>query len=367
LQRDGSLKVEVLDRSQGLGIKAGDMDGILQTVTSKLTELMFDSKAGWAAEPERETAVEANQIQGRQEKGWLARLFTGTGDQEYYTDDQYVLKDRKDIRQNSFSLVLSKSSTIKVPVDTAGNLGGLYRALKEDPRYFRVVNLDDPAFEFRTVHFQVDGGYVDSFNDTINFVSVNVRKSYGDRPPFTRSLQFTSENVKTGHTIQDIAFPRLGDTSKTWTEYEYQVRWSVRDGATMLVPPQEDRWIKTTDAAISLVPPFERRVVELDADRSLFAARGVATALIEFATVLNGKPRLSSKAVLRAADAEAVSRVSIYGDRGEPMAIRVTWNAPNRKQQGALEPLESDYVFLAPPESAAAPAPAPPPPPGGGS
>jgi hypothetical protein len=325
------------------------MEGILQVVTDKLTELMFDHTSGWAAEPERETAIEASQIQGRQDRGWFARTFLGADDTEYYTDDQLVLKDREDIRQNTFSLILSKSSTIKVPVDTAGNLGGLYEALKEDPRYFRVVNMDDPTFEFRTVHFQVDGGYLDSFQDTINFVAVNVRKSYGDRPAFTRSLQFTSSDIKAGRTIQDIAFPRLGDMAKTWTEYEYQVRWSVRDGKTVAVPPQEDRWIRTSDAAISLVPPFERRVVEIDADRALFTERGMATALVEFATVLAGRPRIANKAVLRSGDAEAISRISLYADRGEPVAYRVTWNAPDRKSAGGLEPLESDYLFLAPP------------------
>jgi hypothetical protein len=358
LQRNGSLKVEVLDRTQSLGIKASEMEGILQVVTDKLTELMFDHTSGWSADPERETAVEANQIQGRQDRGWFARTFLGADDTKYYTDDQFVLKDRKDVRQNTFSLVLSKSSTIKVPVDTAGNLGGLYKALKDDTRYFRIVNLDDPAFEFRTVHFQVDGGYLDSFSDTINFVSVNVRKTYGDRPAFTRSLQFTSTDIKAGKVLQDVAFPRLGDTTKTWTEYEYQVRWSLRDRPTLSVPPQEDKWIRSSDAAISLVPPFLRRVVEIDSDRALFAQRGFATALVEFATVLAGKPRLAGKAVLRAGDTEAVSRVSIYTDRGEPIATRVTWNAPDRKVQGSLEPLESDYLFLAPP-AAARPSPAP--------
>ena len=355
LQRDGTLKVEVLDRTQSLGIKAGEMEGILQVVTDKLTELMFDHTSGWAADPQRETAVEANQIQGRQDRGWFARTFLGADDTKYYTDDQYVLKDRKDIRQSSFSLILSKSSTIKVPVDTAGNLGGLYQALKTDARYFRVVNLDDPAFEFRTLHFQVDGGYLDSFSDTINFVAVNVRKSYGDRPAFTRSIQFTGADIKAGRTIQEVAFPRLGDTGRNWAEYEYQVRWSVRDRPTLSVPPQEDQWIRSGDAAISLVPPFERRVVELDADRSLFAERGFSTAAVEFATVLAGKPRIASKAVLRAGDAEPVSRVSIYGDRGEPVGIRVTWNAPDRKVAGELEPLDSDYVFLTPPAKPAPP------------
>jgi hypothetical protein len=350
MRQNGTLKVEVVDRTQGLGIKAGDMEGILQVVTDKLTELMFDHTNGWAAEPEREVAVEANQIQGRQDRGWFARTFLGADDTKYYTDDQYVMKDRRDIRQNTFNLMLAKSSTIKVPVDTAGNLGGLYKALKEDRRYFRVVNLDDPAFEFRTVHFQVDGGYLDSFQDTINFVAVSVRKTYGDRPPFTRALQFTSADIKAGKTLQDVAFPRLGDEAKNWTEYEYQVRWSLRDRPTLNVPPQADKWLRSSDAAISLVPPFERRVIELDADRALFAERGVSTALIEFATVLAGKPWIASKAVLRANDAEAVSHVSIYGDRGEPMGIRVTWNAPDRKVQGALEPLENDYVFLTPPQ-----------------
>lgn len=360
LQRTGTLEVEVLDRTQSLGIKASEMEGILQVVTDKLTELMFDHQNGWAADPEREVAVEASQILGRQDRGWFANTFLGADDTKYYTDDQYVLKDRKDIRQNSFSLILSKSSTIKVPVDAAGNLGGLYDALKEDRRYFRVVNLDDPAFEYRSVHFQVDGGYLDSFADTINYVAVNVRKSYGDRPAFTRSLQFTGADIKAGKTIQEIAFPRLGETAKGWTEYEYQVRWSVRDRPTLSVPPQEEKWIRSSDAAISLVPPFERRVIEIDADRMLFGERGMSSAVVEFATVLAGKPRIASKAVLRAADTEAVSKVSIYGDRGEPVGARVTWHSPDKTIQGGLEPLESDYLFLTPP------APAPNPSGGGG-
>ncbi len=135
-------------------------------------------------------SLEGDQIKLRQQRGFSGRLFKGSGNQQYYTDDQYVLKNRKDIRRNVFTLTLAKSSTIKVPVDTAGNLGGLYTALKDDSRYFRLVDLSDPAFEFRPVHFQVDGDYVDAFQDTINFVSVNFRKSYPDQPAFTRSLHF---------------------------------------------------------------------------------------------------------------------------------------------------------------------------------
>lgn len=353
LHRDGVLEVEVLDRSQGLGIDTSQMDSILQLVTDKLTELMFDHTAGWAQDPEREIAVEANQLKGRQERSWLARAFGNRDDTPYYTDDQYVIKRREDIRSNRFSLVLSQNTTIKVPFDTAGNLSGVWNDLSEDPRYFRVVNLDDPAFEFRTIHFQVDGNYVDSFKDTINFVSVNVRKSYRDRPAFTRSLHFSAEDIGAGGMIQEVAFPRLGETDAAWTGYEYQVRWSLRDRATLTVPAKEDRWIQSSDAAVSLVPPFEKREIEIDADRQLFTEAGMASALLEVATVLAGTPRIQKKAVLRAVDAEPLSHVSIYFDRDTAVGYRVSWNSPaGGTDQGELLPLEGEYLYVAPPEPA---------------
>lgn len=357
LRRRGTLKVEVLDRTAGLGLKASEMEGLLQIVTDKLIELMFNAQTGWSADPQRETAVEANQILGRQERGWFSSVFGGAQDTKYFTDDQWVLKNRKDVRQNKFSLVLGKSTTIKVPVDTAGNLGGLYGALGQDRRYFRIVNLADPAFEFRPVHFQVDGEYVDGFQDTFNFVSVNFRKSYPDKPDFTRSLQFTANDLKAGTTIRDVAFPRLDLPGADWVEYEYQVRWSLRDGPTLAVPPKEDQWVRTVDAAVDLVPPLEKRVVEIDADRQVFLKSGIASAVVEFATVLAGKPRLQrGKAVLRATDAAPTTKVAVYHDRSTPIAVRVSWHAQTGQVDGKLELLESDYLYLTPPANLNSPA-----------
>ena len=349
LQRNGDLKIEVLDRSAGLGIKTDDMAGILQVVTDKLVELMFDHKSGWSADPQREAAVEANQIQGRQERGFFSSVFGGAQDTKYFTDDQYVLKRRTDITRNSFTLTLGRSATIKVPVDTAGNLGGLYGALKADPRYFHIVNLDDPAFELRPVHFQVDGDYVDSFQDSLNFVSVNVRKAYPDRPAFSRAVTFNYADIKAGKTIQDIAFPRLGAQGPDWTNFEYQVRWSVRDGATISVPPA-DTWIVGHDSAIALTPPFEKQVVAIDADRSQFAGKGIATAVIEIGTLIGGKPRLRQKAILRAGDADSTNTVSLYRDRGTETIVRVTWHGKNGTTETRTEILESAYLYLTPPD-----------------
>jgi len=353
LQQDGVLKVEVFDRSKSLGISASEMDGILQVVTDKLTELMFDTQTGWAKEPERETAVEANQIQGRQKRGWFARVFGGAHDTKYYTDNQFVLKKREDIRTNKFQLNLSKTTTIKVPVHASGNIGGLYEEFGTDNRYFRIVDLNDPAFQRRDIHFQVDGDYIDSFENLINFVSVNFRKVYGnDNPAFTHELYFNHADVKNSKTVQMVSFPRLGISGPAWLDYEYKITWSLRGIDEVLrVPVAEDEWIQSSAPAISLTPPFQKRILEIDADRSLFKADSIATAIVEFASVLAGEPRLMGKVTLRAGDPESSSKVAVYHDKNEDVVYRVSWYARKGQVRTPLQMLETDYLFLVPPSA----------------
>jgi hypothetical protein len=202
LQQKGMLKVEVFDRSAGLGIKTSDMEAILNLVTNKLTEIMFDTKTGWAKTPERVDPSLGFDPRGRQEKtgagaviddiaqgmsdvmgslpilGWFSPKKKQNLNPEYVTDNQYVLKNVKDIRSNKFYLNLSKSTTIKVPIHTSGNLGGIYSTMGTDDRYFRIVNMNDPSFQRRAVTFQIDGEFTDAFDDIINFVTVNFRKKY---------------------------------------------------------------------------------------------------------------------------------------------------------------------------------------------
>jgi hypothetical protein len=354
LVRTSAIRIEVLDRSAGLGVDAKAMQGLVDLVTQKLTDLMFDAEAGWSRTPTPPVAVEADQIRGRQEAGWLQKTLGIGTDQPYYTDNQFVLKDRKDIQSSRFALDLSQSTTIRVPVDSSGNLGGLYRSFGDDPRYFRIVNLADPVFEHRTVHFQIDGGALDAFQDTINFVTVNFRKRYAGEPTATRSLVFSHDEVRKGRTVQSVEYPRLGDASASWLDYEYQVRWSVRDRPTIALPADETQWLRASDPAIALVPPFERRVVEVDADRALFGPSGVAAAVVEFAVPLAGKPKLMRKATLRPSDAEASRTISLYGDRDAEVGWRVTWHTKQGPQRSDAKSLDSEYLYLVPPPLVAA-------------
>jgi hypothetical protein len=241
-----------------------------------------------------------------------------------------------------------------VPVHTSGNLGGLFTELQEDERYFRIVNLADPAFEKREVYFQVDGSYADAFKDLINFVAVNFRKKYGEESgheDVTQHFVFSTEDIMNGKTMQSASFPRLGITQADWTQYEMQVQWSFKGKEEIVRIPANGKWLSANDPAIALAPPFDKRTVELEADRNLFAENEVAAAVVDFAVILNGKPQFITKAALRASDPEAASKMAIYHDPGEPVAYRVTWYSPQGHIVKPLAELTSDYLYLVPPSS----------------
>ncbi len=351
LKRDGKINIEVFDRSKGLDIKVSDVQGILNIVTDKLVEIMFNTETGWSKAPEKEQAVTSGQIKGRQEQGWVSKLFKGTGNSKYISDDQFVLKKRSDIQTNKFYLNLSKTTTIKVPINSSGNLGGFYEELSNDPKYFRIVDLNDAAFQHRDIFFQIDGEYVDAFRNKINFVSVNFKKEHGSDPATTKEIFFNYSDVEKGEQLKSVSFPRLGDNSAEWLNYEYRLNWSLRGiDKPVSIPDNDSVWIKSNAPVISLKPPFKKEIVEIDADRSMFTDAGMSTAIVEFASVLAGKKEKVGRVMLRADDVESLSRIALYHDEGEQVVYRVTWVSKKGTQKTPLQLLDTDYLFLLPPE-----------------
>ena len=366
LKRTGGLKVDVFDQSAGLGIKAGELEAILSLVTNKLTELMFDTKAGWAKDPDRVDAMAGVTEPGRQEDnlgeqvgsaianaaslGFSSLLNPRDKNPKYITDDQYVLKNVKDVKSNKFYLNLSKTTTIKVPVHTSGNIGGIYQTIGQDPRYFRIVNMNDPAFQKREVHFQVDGEYLDAFNDLVNFVAVNFRKKYPNgHEDVTEKLLFNATDLKAGVNLKSISFPRLGVETADWIEYEYQILWSLKgDTRVIRIPSDENKWIKSSDPAVSLVLPFKKEYIEVDADRSLFKEKNTASANISFGAKIGGKSMIMRSLTLRAGDAESNAKISVYHDPNTPVVYRTTWYSTNGEKEQPVAELKTNYLFLVP-------------------
>ena len=374
LEKKGFIKVDVFDRSAGLGVKTTDMDGILSTITNKITETMFDSQNGWSKEPERvdpNLGFDPRGKQGDKTKvgtvaGEIAEaigdineslpiigLFTKRAkknlDPEYVTDNQFVLKDVKNIRTSTFYLNLSKQTTIKVPFHTAGNLGGLFSKIGQDSRYFRIVNMEDPAFERRSINFQVDGDFVDAFDDVINFVTVNFRKKYstGGHSDVTSQLLINGDDVKKKISIKEISYPRLGITSSDWLNYEYQIIWSFKGRPNPVrFPENENQWIKSSDPAISLIPPLVKVYMDVDADRREFLSNAVASARIKFATKQAGVMKVVRTVILRADDKSSTNKIAIYHDPNVPVAYQTSWFKNSGTADDANKLVSSGFLFL---------------------
>jgi hypothetical protein len=348
LVRTQNIKIEVFDRSQGLGIKNDEMEGILNIITNKVTELMFDAKEGWAKAPEEETAIEDKQILGRKEQ----KMKRPKKDKkyDYVPDNQYVLKNRSDIRLNKLYVNLSKTVTIKVPLIATGNINGIYENLGEDPTYFKTVNLDDPDFQKRDVQLVVDRNFNESFAKIVNYVAVTIKKEYPNNTSetFSRDVVFKGQDLEKGTFFQSIQYPRLGVENADYLNYEYKISWNFTGQDTTIILPTKG-WQKSNASVVSLTPPFAKKIIEIDADRSLFKPNYRA-ATLKLMSVINGRPTVQKNITLKADDAENNKKVALFYDKNEVMAYQVSWYHTNGSVvREEIKQLDSEYLYIVPP------------------
>lgn len=356
LEQAGAISVDVFDRSEGENVPSADLSAVLDIVTEKLVETMFDTQTGWSRTPEPEVAVAEGQIKGRLEQGWLQSIFTNADDEPYYTDDQYVLKQRSDVRSNRFYLNLSQSSTIRVPVDSTGNLGGFYNSLTQEQRarYFRVISpVLDSDMQRKEIFFQLDADAREVFADTFNNVVVNVRqRASGNDSAFTRSLRFASTDLENGNGLQSFDLFREGDSSDEWAQFEYQTVWSLRDvSEPVRTPPDANDWIESSDAAITLIPPLQRSSITIEVDTRDFESLGIAAAEVMVATTLQGKAHLVSRQTIRADATEPRLSDVFYRDEEERSAWRVVWHTSEGRASTQFAWLDSELLYITPPSA----------------
>jgi hypothetical protein len=349
LVRTGDIKVEVMDRMPDDSANKA-MQSIVDLVTGKLTETIFDQKTGFTAIPEKEKAVEKGQIKGRQQKGWLSKLFTSTGNQKYFTDNQYVLKNREDINRAVFNINLTRKAVIKVPVDTAGNISGLYDEFEKNREIFRVVNLADPSFQKRELFFRVDGDFTGVFEKNMNYAGISIKKNYKGQDDATGELIFTREDIREGHLSKSFKYARLGEKSADWLNYNYRTTWSMRGQYKVQQPEDPEKWFKSADPIITIAPPLKRTDLVIDADRFLFEDADIRSATLELRYKTFKKEKKQRLKVMRATDAESVMETAIFHDPDSTVQYRINWYPVKGKpQKGEWQNIEEDYLVLTPP------------------
>ena len=347
LTRTGVVNIDVLDRMPEDKLNQ-HMQSLVNMISNKLTETIFDQKTGFTAIPKKEKAVEKGQIKRRQKKGWLAKLFTGTGNQKYYTDNQYVLKKRSDINKASFRINLNRRAVIKVPLFTAGNVSGLYQAYKDKESMFRVVNLADPSFQKRELFFRVDGDFTDVFEKNLNFAAVAIKKDYKDKKQATATgeLVFTREDIRNGIFSKSWKYARLGAKTADWMNYSYQTDWSLKGGKNV----EDKEWQTSNAPIVTIKPPLTRLDLEIDADRFAIDDAGYRSAMFEVRYKIFGKQKKERVAVMRATDAESLNNAIIFHDPDTKVEYRMTWYPrEGKKYTSEWYDVDESYLMIYPP------------------
>ncbi len=352
LVRNGVIEIKILDRlPEDAGNQA--MQQLTDLATSKLMNMIFDMETGLTKLPEKEKAVEKGQLKGRRKYSWLNRLFLKGNNPKYVTDNQFALKDRKDINQGVFSIRLERSTVIKVPFNTTGNMSAFYEANKDNHALFRVVNLADPAFQKREIFFRIDGEFADVFEGRMNFVAVNIRKDYADQPAATGQIIFNREDIRDGKLTKSWRYARLGEKSEEWLKYNYRITWSLRGRNALNLPPDPDKWLSSDGPVITLAPPLDRHDIVIDADRTSFDMNGVRSALVEARYVMFGKPVQERIAILRSTDGESINNITLFSDPRRTVEYRVSWypEGSGTPIKTEWKPLDQGYLVLIPPEN----------------
>jgi hypothetical protein len=349
LIRTGVIEVDVTDRN-GMGVNTSQLSSLMNLVTDKLVEMLFDTTQGLSALPEQEE-VPANVVEGRQQQGFLTKLFAGTGNQKYVTDNQYTVRKREDVKRATFSLVFTQNTTIRVPFNTTGNISGLHEVYGEDEDLFRIVGLNDEAFDRREIFFEVDPGFYDAFQANINSVSVSFIKKYPNKEnqaDYTEQIIFNQNDVKEGIFSKSLIYPRLGLKGAEWQEYEFRTLWSFRGGKSVGLPEEMGEMQESSAPSITLAPPAELTSIELDGDAARMVDAGIRRGMVEFSYRLLGEMQANTIPLNPGSD-EILTPVTFLHDRSTPIQYKVRWyQETGDRTESDWQTLEDTYLFLLP-------------------
>lgn len=351
LVRNGVIKVEVTDRA-GLNVDSSRMQQLMNMVTDKLITMLFDTTTGLSKLPKRED--ESKAVPGRDQRSWLAKTFGGEKNPKYITDNQYTLRDRKDIRRGVFSLSFTKNTSIQIPFQSSGNIRGLYNSWSKDKTVFRTVNLKDASFERRDVYFEVDPSFYHAFDSVINSVSVSFVKKYKpllDQNDFTEELVFDRNDVKAAKFSKSIRYPRLGLQDAKWLEYGYRILWNYRGGMTISVPVSSSDYKYGSAPYVTLAPPQEQSQIEIDASEPAFKSANIRRAEVEIRYLLLGKHK-TNRVALQPGKGEMLKTTLLLYDHGATPTYSVRWyNEDGKSFKSESKKLDDNYIFIAPPEN----------------
>jgi hypothetical protein len=263
-----------------------------------------------------------------------------------YTFSQTTLK--KVSERKTESLDLNVRLSVKWPHQLVANLTSWYEPVRNNPRCVAAVNLADPFFQHRDIHFILDLDAREMFDEAVNYVTVNVRKRRSAGIPFEDRVTIDAKHVKEHGINATVTYARGEDRDPD--AYEYKAQWSLKGG---LVHPPSPGWQRGSWEGVTLSPPVVPRTIEVEGDLAAMAASGITRVTVQVHYPKFGREMEENIHVSPAAN-EPLVRRKIFMDRGaRGYAYRLV---VNHKTEGKLAlpwsaQVGDDYVYAAIPEN----------------
>ena len=253
-----------------------NLEALLDKAQQKLLNLMFSKAAP-------ESVTEEQEQQG----GMLEGILGGIGDflstpgsltramSTFSITGHY---EKKDFRKTGTTVLHFNSQTpVERLVTMSANIGPLYEQHGEDGRFFRTVNLSDPAYQQREVHVGIDGAIHPEFETYINSVTVTMRKQHEGGAETLGEVVVDRKTFSRERRDFRMIYGWNEDPDRDrWLEYDYRTRWSFKGGGLF-----ETDWVRTENNMIDLYAPYRRATVELIGDETALLEKGVRAVSVE--------------------------------------------------------------------------------------
>jgi hypothetical protein len=242
------------------------------------------------------------------------------------------------------TLDLNVRLSVKWPHQLVGNLMTWYDAARNNPRCVSSVNLNDPFFQHRDIHFILDLDAKEMFDEAVNYVTVNVRKRRSGGSPFEDRVTIDAKYVKDNGINASVTYARGEDRDPDL--YEYKAQWSLKGGQ---VYPDNPPWQRGSWEGVTLSPPVVPRTIEVEGDLAAMAASGITRVTVQVHYPKFGREVEENIHISPAAN-EALVKRRIFMDRGaRGYAYRLI---VNHKTEGKLAlpwsaQVGDDYVYAA--------------------
>jgi hypothetical protein len=248
-----------------------NMEALLEKIQLKLIELMF--------EPMPIEGAEGNQDQ----MGQLAKAIRSVDDEEKKKKEKpaagitFGYKTTEARRTGRTVVSLNSQSPVDRVTTIGFNIGDLWSRYGDDKRFFKTVNLSDPAFEQREIHVGIDGAILPEFDAYINSVTAVLRKQHQDGKMTVQEVVVDRETFKKTNNDFRMIYGWSGDDDRTqWLDYEFRTRWSFKGGGKYETP-----WKPAQANMIDLYSPYKRRVLRIYGDNEALTKEGIRAVVVK--------------------------------------------------------------------------------------